>query len=158
MSAKNVRLLNLKPESSIGENPTDVMGVFDGNSFNDSSENKNHTHFLSIHLGMIEKIVDNEAYLKALHLEEENVERDDILDIKGKRAIALMKKLREMFNTEFVTVHSGRGNFSKDLEGPLRDYQFISVSALESVLTNSKFLLAQLFYNSVYIGKGEANE
>ena len=107
---------------------------------------------------MIEKIVDNEAYLKALHLEEENVERDDILDIKGKRAIALMKKLREMFNTEFVTVHSGRGNFSKDLEGPLRDYQFISVSALDSVLTNSKFLLAQLFYNSVYIGKGEANE
>ena len=106
---------------------------------------------------MIEKIVDDEVYSTALKLDEEDVE-NDIPDIKGKRAIALMKKLKKMFNAEFVTVHSGRGNFSKDLEGPLREYQFISVSALESVLTNSKFLLAQLFYNTVYIGKGVANE
>ena len=159
MSAKNVRLLNLKPKDSdsVRNNPTDVLEIFDGNSFDDSSENKDHTHFLSIHLGMIEKIVDDEVYSTALKLDEEDVE-NDIPDIKGKRAIALMKKLKKMFNAEFVTVHSGRGNFSKDLEGPLREYQFISVSALESVLTNSKFLLAQLFYNTVYIGKGVANE
>ena len=157
-SAKNVRLLNLKPKVFVDDNPMDVLGVFDGNSFNDSSENKDHTHFLSIHLGMIEKIVDDDFYSKALKLDVPPIERDDILDKKGKRAIALMKKLKDMFKAEFISVHSGRGNFSKDLEGPLRDYQFISVSALESVLTNSKFLLAQLFYNTVYIGKGVANE
>lgn len=158
MSAKNVRLLNLKPKDSVNDNLKDVLGIFDGNSFNDTSENKDKTHFLSIHLGMIEKIVDDNDYVKVLGLDERNIDRKDIKDTKGKRAIALMEILKEMFKPEFITVHSGRGNFSKDLEGPLKDYQFISVSALESVLTNSKFLLAQLFYNSVYIGKGEANE
>ena len=70
-----------------------------------------------------------------------------------------MQILKEFFDSPdlYISIHSGRGNFSKELEGPLAPYPFISLSALENAFNNSKYLLAQIFYNTVYIGKGLAN-
>lgn len=57
----------------------------------------------------------------------------------------------------FISIHSGRGNFSPDLEDKLKDYPFISLSALESALNNSKYLLSEFLYNTNYYGKGNIN-
>jgi len=127
-----------------------VRDVFDGIDFRDG---KDGTHFLSIHLGMIEKIVkDDSPWIKVLGLEKASLDE---------RVNELMKWLRKTFTTSkgevFISIHSGRGNFSPDLDNSLKHYRFISISALESVYANSKFLLAQLFYNTVYIGKGDIN-
>ena len=149
MQCKNIRLLNLK--STIEK--SDVCTVkqwFDGNDFRDGSD---ATHFLSIHLGLIEKIVDDKDWCQAFGLLGKNS------DIRTKEFMAF---LRDRFHTDkgevFITIHSGRGNFSKDLDGPLQDYPFLSISAIENVLVDSKFLLSELFYNTVYIGKGRANQ
>ena len=169
---KNIRLLNLK--ASCPSEGKDAKSLFDGNCFRDG---KDCTHFLSIHLGMIEKIVGDDDWSKAFRIDEDDTideeqinnkikkiikdDEGDMVENRKIRAVKLMYRLREMFKTEkgevFISVHSGRGNFSKELEGPLKEYPFISVSALESVLNDSKFLLAQLFYNTVYIGKGVLN-
>ncbi len=70
-----------------------------------------------------------------------------------------MLLLKEYFGGEgvFITIHSGRGNFSAELEGPLAGYPFLTMSSLESAFNNSKFLLTQLLYNTLYIGKGKIN-
>ena len=149
MTCKNVRLLNLKSKAPAGED-NEVKDLFDGNDFRDGT---NGTHFLSIHLGLVEKIVGDEDWCKAFGIA--NV-------AKKERPFELMKYLRNKFQTDkgevFIVVHSGRGNFSEDLEGPLKDYPFVSIAAIESVLANSKYLLAQLFYDTVYLGKGRANQ
>lgn len=139
LSCKNVRLLNLKSEPPSQIN-NEVKDLFDGNMEDRSDE----TLFLSIHLGLIEKILGNNQWCKAFGIADKP---------KNDRPKALMDFFYEKFNRNgelFISVHSGRGNLSKDLEGPLKNYPFISISALESVLSNSKFLLSQLFYNTVY--------
>ena len=161
LTCRNIRVLNLKSVDTFPKNSemsgceTDnrlvVKHMFDGNDFCDG---KDATHFLSIHLGMIEKIVkDDSAWVKAQHLETETLTQ---------RVNKLMDMIKQAFQTEqgelFISIHSGRGNFSKELDESLKEYRFISVSAIESVYSDSKFLLAQLFYNTVYMGKGELNE
>lgn len=170
LTNKNIRILTLFEESkknriedSAGTDSeekiaeTSVQQVcsldsfFVGNGFKDD---KNATHFLSIHLGMIEKIVKSDSgWVKARGLQKETLET---------RVKKLMEELKGTFKTKeeelFIAVHSGRGNFSKELDEPLEKYPFISISAIESVYANSKFLLAQLFYSTVYIGKGVANK
>ena len=147
---KNIRVLNLKDVDSA---PDSFIDMFEGNHFTDNTETENGTHFLSIHLGMIEKIVKN----KSLWVIKNHLEKSSM----SVRVNTLMNMLRETFkmpNGElFISVHSGRGNFSPQLDDSLKGYPFISISAIESVYSNSKFLLAQLFYNTVYIGKGEIN-
>lgn len=115
----------------------------------------NATHFLSIHLGLIEKL------LKSKKLEKYIGERGKT-PLSEVRIRNLMVLLEKTFGTGtkngvHICVHSGRGNFSKELEGPLRNYPFLSLAALENAFNNSKFLLSQLFYNTIYIGKGEVN-
>ena len=75
------------------------------------------------------------------------------------KAVKFMSLLRECFGGEsvFISVHSGRGNFSAELEGPLAGYPFITMSSLESAFNNCKFQLTQLLYNTLYIGKGKIN-
>lgn len=153
---KNIRILNLKSEmqeSSIvtHDGALNVKEMFDCSDFRDD---KDATHFLSIHLGMIEKIVkEDSGWVKANHLCEVTV---------SERVDKLMDMLKKTFRTDqgelFISIHSGRGNFSKELDESLSDYPFISISAIENVYANSKFLLAQLFYDTVYIGKGELNK
>lgn len=92
--------------------------------------------FLSIHLSIIEKIT-----------KENNV-----------RASEVMKSLKMIFgNTKFVTIHSGRGNLSAELEKELKDYAFLSLSAIQAAMDDSKYFLSQLLYNNCYIGKGRLN-
>ena len=144
---KNIRVLNVNIEKEINdiENLEDLL---EGNKFMDDNDS---THFLSIHLGLIEKIVKSDWGRKKYGEDaklEDNVTRfmEDLQRIfgKGKRV--------------FISVHSGRGNFSKELEGPLASYPFISLSAIENAFNNSKYLLTQLFYNTIYIGKGKINK
>lgn len=145
-SLKKIRVLNASPLKEI---PSDnLIELFEGNSFQDNS---NQTHFLSIHLGLIEKIVKSEWGNK--YGKNDSVEE---------RVSGFMDDLTNIFGGEnrdvFISVHSGRGNFSKELEGPLAKYPFISLAAIENAFSNSKFLLSQLFYNTIYIGKGIINK
>lgn len=146
-SFKNIRVLNINLESAHA-NKWSIQDILEGNAFRD---NNNRTHFLSIHLGLIEKVVKSiwgDKYGRESAIEE--------------KVLLFMKDLRDYFSgmsqDVFVSVHSGRGNFSKELEGPLASYPFISLAAIENAFSNSKYLLAQLFYNTVYIGKGVIND
>ena len=157
LACKNIRVLNLRNVDNLkltnDDNTLSVENMFDGNHFHDEHDD-NATLFLSIHLGMIEKIVKNDsAWVKERGLEKQSL---------SERVSILMTMLRNIFKTSgdelFISVHSGRGNFSKELDESLKEYPFISISAIEAVYANSKFLLSQLFYNTVYIGKGELND
>ena len=145
-SFRNVRVMNINLEKA-DAHKWSIKDILEGNSFRNNS---NKTHFLSIHLGLIEKVVKSEwgdAFGKGSSIED--------------RVTCFMQQLRDYFGGEnhdvFISVHSGRGNFSKELEGPLASYPFISLAAIENAFSNSKFLLSQLFYNIVYIGKGIIN-
>lgn len=147
LTLKNIRVLNANIEKDI-KNVKNLEDLFEGNKFMNKSDS---THFLSIHLGLIEKIVKSDwgkkKYGKNTKLE--------------KKVTLFMNDLQRIFGKGervFISVHSGRGNFSKELEGPLASYPFISLSAIENAFNNSKYLLAQLFYNTIYIGKGKINE
>lgn len=144
---KNIRVLNINLDKA-NNKKWGIGDIIEGNHFRDNS---NRSHFLSIHLGLIEKVVKSEwgdVYGKDTALEN--------------KVSLFMEQLKSYFSREgesiFVSVHSGRGNFSKELEGPLATYPFISLAAIENAFGNSKYLLSQLFYNTVYIGKGVINE
>lgn len=93
--------------------------------------------FLTIHLGLVEKY----KYDK---------------DRGG--VTKLMNEIRTHFpKAKYISVHSGRGNFSAELSVELKDYCFITLSALEAAVNNSKYMLSQLFYNMNYYGKGNIN-
>ena len=120
----------------------EITDLLEGNEFNN---HVNDTHFLSIHLGIIEKIIKNVDMFKKIEKNNEKVR-------------LFMKMLKEYFGSKvFISIHSGRGNFSAELEDALDMYPFISMAALENAYENSKYLLAQLFYSTIYIGKGVAN-
>lgn len=142
-SLKNIRILSMNLEEKLSR-MTSLKDLFEGNAFQDGS---NRTHFLSIHLGLIEKVAKSEwgkKYGEKMTIED--------------RVRAFMEEMRMTFGGQdgdvFVSVHSGRGNYSKELDGPLATYPFISLAAIENAFSNSKYLLAQLFYNTIYIGKG----
>ena len=141
LSLKNIRLLNYKGTDAI----TSFTDLFKGNAFKDETDN---THFLSIHLGLVEKIIQSTEFSNFVG----NIPLE-------KKAEKFMSLLRDSFgnNDAFISIHSGRGNFSAELEGPLAGYPFITMSSLESAFNNSKFLLTQLLYNTAYIGKGKIN-
>lgn len=141
LSLKNIRVLDYVDTNEIN----DFTELFKGNSFKDNSNNSN---FLSIHLGLVEKIIQSSEFINFVG--EMSVEE---------RAIKFMSLLRENFggNNVFIAIHSGRGNFSAELEGPLAEYPFITMSSLESAFNNCKYQLSQLFYNTLYIGKGKIN-
>ena len=173
-AVKNLRVLNYTEDNVSGENydkcktNLDKLGsdIFDlilkGNEF---SDRKSGTHFLSIHLGLVEKMLKNCTLLNDLiddYLAKNGIEKTSDDKLAPERVTAFMKMLEQKFGLQggdtFVSIHSGRGNFSKELEGPLARYPFVSLSALENAFNNSKYLLAQIFYNTVYIGKGMAND
>lgn len=140
LACKNIRVLNYNDSMS---EKTEIAELLEGNAFNN---NENQTHFLSIHLGIIEKITKNVDMFKKIENNNEKVR-------------LFMKMLKEHFGPKvFISVHSGRGNFSAELEEALDMYPFISMAALENAYENSKYLLSQLFYSTIYIGKGVANQ
>lgn len=160
LSLKNIRILNYDEESDSKSNKS-LSSIFMGNNFSDCKE---HTHFLSIHLGLIEKILKNSCYVNSIidqRLGTDYTKEPNLLAFE--RVEQFMELLQEFFGESdscilYIAVHSGRGNYSKELEGPLCTYPFISLSALENAYKNSKYQLSQLFYNTVFVGKGLANE
>lgn len=163
LSMKNIRVLNFlegKKATRINKcfESVDGLPFFYGNSFFElgpCKDSPNATHFLSIHLGLIEKLLKSKKLEKYIGKRGTN-------PLAESRIIDLMKLLESTFGQGItggvhICVHSGRGNFSKELEGPLRKYPFLSLAALENSFNNSKFLLSQLFYNTIFIGKGEVN-
>ena len=105
---------------------------------NDKCFDTKTTTFLSVHLGLIDKIKDQ------LLMNKENMDKGDIIDKE------IVEALKLHFGANFVTIHSGRGGF--DIRESLRQYAFQSFSAIENPLYNSKFLLAQQFYTLKYYG------
>jgi hypothetical protein len=110
------------------ENENKIIDL-QGNEFN---MNKN-INFVSIHLGLLDK------YKKKVNI------REDILD-------------KYFGEKTFVSIHSGRGNFSADLESELKNYPFISLSALEAAFYDCKYFLTQLFKTTNYYGKGNITD
>lgn len=164
LALKNIRVLNYNDsinEINLNAEEGAISDIFIGNNFRDES---NDTHFLTIHLGLIEKILKNSRFVDSLiNKKLGRTENSNKLDsLNPVRVKAFMGLLREQFGGNdpkklYVAIHSGRGNYSAELEGPLSKYPFISLSALESAFNNSKFQLSELLYNTVYIGKGFAN-
>ena len=151
LACKNIRILNYN-ESNFSEDKIDnfIKLFTDDHKFNNG---KDETHFLSIHLGIIEKIVKNADMFTLM-----KDEKGESISVDG-RVKVFMRLLKEKFGPKvFISVHSGRGNFSAELEQSLDMYPFISMAALENVYENSKYLLSQLFYSTIYIGKGVANQ
>ena len=159
LSLKNIRLLNIKDCDEVPETDNlSLSPIFEGNSFMDNSDK---THFLSIHLGLLEKILKDSKYVNAV-ISRYLKDSADEYTLSEKRVEAFMELLQKQFgyveidNATHFAIHSGRGNYSHELDVSLMKYPFITLSALESVYNNSKYLLSQLFYNTVYIGKGYA--
>lgn len=163
LSMKNIRVLNFLEKSRPGNNESaaktiDAFPYLYGNQFYPTgpfAKYPDATNFLSIHLGLIEKM------LKSKKMES-------VLGPMGQKPFSntrinkLMDEIKKTFGCGdshkiHISIHSGRGNFSQELEGPLKEYPFISLASLENAFNNSKFLLSQLFYNTIYIGKGEVN-
>ena len=153
LSCKNIRVLNYKEPELQADELIDFMKMFTGNEFNRGG---NATHFLSIHLGLVEKIIQDSTFFNSMT--DEKGEKYSSQDSET-RTTAFMRLLKEYFGPEvFISIHSGRGNFSAELEGPLSVYPFISMAAIENTFDNSKYLLCQLFYSTIYLGKGVANK
>jgi hypothetical protein len=182
LSMKNIRVLNFddtleslavykKAERTVNDSiknnplvPVDGFSCLHGNVFLHTgpfADCPNGTNFLSIHLGLIEKILKSDLVDQVCGEKGDN-------PLSEERVHLFMQKLIDTFTIVdkdsgesrplHICIHSGRGNFSNELSGPLKEYPFISLAALESAFNNSKYLLSQLFYNTVYIGKGEVNE
>ena len=90
--------------------------------------------FLSIHLGLIDKIADSLGLAHMNDFDESQI----------------VEALKDYFRASFVSIHSGRGGI--DVRNSLKKYVFQSYSAVENPLHNSKYLLAQQFYNLNYYG------
>ena len=156
LSLKNIRLLNFdeNSDSTLGTDEPVFSRVFMGNSFNNLS---NETHFLTVHLGLIEKILKNSRIVNAEINKRLNIDKDLMPENKlsKDRIEAFMGMLKEYFGEDaYIAVHSGRGNsLSKDVKEALDSYPFVSLSALEIAFNNSKFQLSQLLYNTIYMRK-----
>ncbi len=152
----------------------DISCILQGNVFRD---NKDDSLFLSIHLGLVEKMLKNSEWLNteishrlsSRETKDQKSKKDLVVydRLADERVKVFMEMLAEKFASTnaqggrkelFISIHSGRGNFSRELEHSLKKYPFITLSALENAFNNCKYLLSQLFYNTVYLGKGLANE
>lgn len=111
--------------------------VYDSENGISAHQNNYVATFLSVHLGLIDKIRDL--------ISKKYGENGEIVDKK------IVESLKDFFGARFVSVHSGRGGF--DIRESLREYAFINFSSIENPLYNSKYLLSQQFYNTKYHGK-----
>ena len=171
LKLKNVRVLNYVDDSTSSSQLNSTNSginildfIFEGSELHNSRKyTPNQTHFLTIHLGLIEKILKNSEIVNNEIDRRTKKQKYNGNRLSDERVTAFMEMLKEYFggnNKEmlYIAIHSGRGNYSAELEGPLSRYPFISLSALENAYNNSKFQLSQLLYNTVYIGKGFINK
>lgn len=157
LERKDIHLFCFEGDSSKGDNTSfklkdlsyNEYGHFERKDVNSSevvfrSENGSERYFegepstpitfLSIHLGLIDKVKDHLGLVNDPSFDES----------------AIVELLKQYFDAKFVSIHSGRGGF--DVRKSLKKYAFQSYSAVENPLHNSKFLLAQQFYNLNYYG------
>lgn len=105
----------------------------------------NSPTFFSIHLSLIESLI-KERQLAYPEAEKSVIIRN------------IMDSLHASFGKpQFMMIHSGRGNLSKELEEELKDKAFMSLSAIEASLYDSKYFLTQLLCSNCYFGKGKIN-
>lgn len=154
---RGVRILNYYDQNPNIMNVDQVLG-FDslyGNKFIDNGPykgQKNHTTFLSVHQGIIEKMLQNtnDPFITGICGD------GGMNPFSADRVKKLMDKFKQVFFGDSpdsfprICIHSGRGKLTKDLNDSLKGYPFINVTTLQGLYEDSKFLLCQLFYNLKY--------
>lgn len=106
----------------------------------------NKVDFLTIHLGIIEKFVTWYCTTRTTEIVDRKMALNECF-----------RRIKAKYHPKFISIHSGRGNFSPELQEDLKSYPFISLSALEAAFYNCKYFLSELFYNMNYYGKGNLN-
>ena len=156
LSLKNIRVLNWTDDESVEKSSfknqyhkIDGSPFLCGNEFRPVgpyAEKPNKTTFLSIHLGLIEKMLNGSSEeLKTICGEKGNNA------LSKERIALLMEKIKQIFEPDFICIHSGRGGLSKELEDSvLSEYPFVPFATLETLFNDSKFLLSQMFYSLKY--------
>lgn len=143
LQMKNIRILNLKADI---RKITKLDEAFEGSTFKDC---KNSTTFLSIHLGIIEKLLTSSGNWFDKGHEGYNTNHNCNIS-KISYLIILLKKYFFEDSPSFISIHSGRGNYSYEMEQYFKNYPFITLSALWDTFSNSKYQLTQLFLNLTY--------
>lgn len=157
LALKNIRVLGWTEDRSVKSSPfnnaykkVDEFDSFCGNVFRPIGpyhDRLNKTNFLSIHLGLIDKMLQSPSRSIT------NI-CGDINDnyMAPERIKLLMEKIIKVFQPDFMCVHSGRGGLSSKVleETVLRSYPFVSLATIEYLYNNSKFLLSQMFYSLKY--------
>jgi hypothetical protein len=87
-------------------------------------------HFLSIHIGLLDKLIEFEGVKEAST-------KDKLKMLKEKLCIP---------NMTHIAVHSGRGG----LTDKNKDITFIPFANLQWAFENSKYMLSELFHNQIY--------
>lgn len=148
LELKNIRVLNLRSDTIPGH-------IFEGTQFKDG---KDDTMFLSIHLGIIEKLLETKGNWVDKYSERYNMQNNCNLS----RVEYLLKFLNKYFGRDgkpiYISIHSGRGNYSYELGRYFKDYPFIPLSSLWDAFYDSKYSLTQLFANNRYTDKIDINK
>lgn len=153
---RNIQLLNISESNtkniysfpSIGfekEKPSEnTEEHFVGNSFRNvgipfKQNGKDYywPHFISIHFGIIQKLLGHREFSK------ENV--NSIID-------SILKSLNYAEGKKYIriAIHTGRGSLSEEQKKALADYCIIPRETLRAAFNNSKYILCQLFNNLKY--------
>lgn len=147
LQLKNIRVLNLRSDI---KRATSLADVFEGTDFKDQ---KNETTFLSIHLGIIEKLLENNGnwFEKGYN----GYKRNHECDISRIEYLLIILKIHfgRKGKPLYISIHSGRGNYSYEMESYFKEYPFITLSSLWDAFYDSKYHLTQLFNNNRYSNK-----
>lgn len=151
LKLKNIRVLNLRSDITRAKSLNDV---FEGSKFRD---NKNDTMFLSIHLGIIEKLLETKGnWFDGAHKQYNLNNKCNVSQVEY-----LLVLLKHHFGRKgkplYVSIHSGRGNYSYEMERYFKEYPFITLSSLWDAFYDSKYSLTQLFANNRYTDKIDIN-
>lgn len=152
-SQKNIRILNTDLKKEINKF-SDIFITDDKNQFLHNEPYgkncKDATHFLSIHLSLLEEICTDPSFIAFANKDREFDEYDK--DNEDYYFEFFLKQLEDMFSCNgelFITIHSGRGGLvSEKTEGLISNFPFIALSNLENEYENCKFKLSELFYTA----------
>ena len=152
LKLKNIRVLNLRSDITCAKSLNDV---FEGSKFRD---NKNDTMFLSIHLGIIEKLLETKGnWFDGAHKQYNKNNKCNVSQVEY-----LLVLLKLYFGRKgkplYISIHSGRGNYSYEMERYFKEYPFITLSSLWDAFYDSKYSLTQLFANNRYTDKIDINK
>lgn len=143
LELKNIRVLNLRSDIT---KVSHFLDVFEGTKF---KNNSNATKFLSIHLGIIEKLLEtNGNWFDTGHNRYNEIHKCNIS--RAEYLLVLLKHHFGLGRDLYISIHSGRGNYSYEMEKYFKEYPFITLSSLWDAFYDSKYSLTQLFVNNRY--------